>query len=434
MERVNQHSADSSQGLKSRGSSVDKPELLAPAGTMECLRTALDYGADAVYAAGQSFGLRAAAPNFSMAQLREATAIAHSAEKRLYIAVNALIHESELSDLRSYLLELEEIQPDGIIFSDAAVAELHRELNLSIPMHLSTQSSTMNSLACSFWAAAGVSRIVLAREATLQEIERIRSCVPDLELEVFVHGAMCIAHSGRCLLSSVMAGRSGNAGACAQPCRWEYELREKDSNAPWMSAYEDSSGTYIMNSRDLMMLDHIPELVMSGVNSLKIEGRMKSAYYVASVVSAYRQALDLFFETGERAPRELLEELQKSATRTYTRGFFFGPPGASGQDTIRKATPRRYTFAARVIEDAGDGYAWVEQRNKFCVGDLLEVLSPFTDAAAFTVEEIRSEDGELRQSAPHAQERLLLKCPLNLMGGELLRRPDAEPSNGEENK
>lgn len=407
-----------------------RPELLAPAGTMECLVTALDFGADAVYLAGHSFGLRAAAPNFSMEQLAEAVRYAHGIDRRVYVAVNALVRESELEDLRAYLQILSDIQPDGLIFSDPAVAELHRQLQLDIPLHLSTQASTMNSAACSFWAANGVRRVVLGREAALSEISRMRNRLPDsMELEVFVHGAMCIAHSGRCLLSSVAAGRSGNRGECAQPCRWEYEIREKGTDGDWMPIAADNQGTFILNSRDLMMLDRIPELVDAGVSSLKIEGRMKSAYYVASVVSAYRAALDLYLEEGRRASSELLEELSKSATRAYTRGFFFGNPGQDGQDTTRKSSPRRFTFAARVLgKDTRDGFIRVEQRNKFSIGDTLEILAPGCTSRSFVVEEILTEDGEPRRSAPHAQETLFIRCPHDVAGGEILRR--AEDGSG----
>lgn len=401
------------------------PELLAPAGSMECLETALDFGADAVYAAGASFGLRASAPNLSIEQLKEASQIAHSLGRKLYTAVNALVREDELDDLRCYLQELGDIELDGIIFSDPSVISICRQLQVPHPLHLSTQASTMNSAACSFWRENGVQRIVLGREASLADVKRMRAALPqDMELEVFVHGAMCIAHSGRCLLSSVATGRSGNRGECAQPCRWEYEIREKGTHDAWSPVSVDSSGTYILNSRDLMMLDKIPELVLAGVSSLKIEGRMKSAYYVASVVSAYRAALDLYRDCGERATPEMMEELEKSATRSYTRGFFFGNPGGAGEDTTRRTSPRKYTFAARVLEDTKDGYITVEQRNKFSVGDTLEILSPAVRGAAFIVESIRTLDGEQRTAAPHAQETLLVQCPHNVRRGALLRRPE----------
>lgn len=403
-----------------------KPELLAPAGTMECLVTALDFGADAVYTAGRSFGLRASAPNLSPAELREGVRLAHAQDRRIYVAVNALIREDELPALREYLALLADIGPDALIFSDPAVAQLSREMGVGSALHLSTQASTMNSAACKFWGANGVNRVVLGREATLDEIAHMRSVLPgDMELEVFVHGAMCIAHSGRCLLSSIAAGRSGNRGECAQPCRWEYEIREKGAEGEWMTIAEDEAGTYILNSRDLMMLDKIPELVSAGVTSLKIEGRMKSPYYVASVVSAYRAAVDLYCADGQRASAPMMEELAKSATRAYTRGFFFGNPGPDGQDTVRKDTPRRYTFAARVLgPDEREGYIRVEQRNKFSVGETLEILAPDRECRSFPVEEIVAQDGTHRSSAPHAQELVALRCPHAVQGGEILRRLD----------
>lgn len=395
---------------------------------MECLDVALRFGADAVYVGGTSFGLRAFADNFGGEDLREAVERCHALGRRLYVAVNALVREGELDALRRYLESLAQTGPDGIIFSDPAVLEAGRGLGLE--MHLSTQASTMNHLACSFWHQQGIRRIVLARETTLDEIRQMRARIPSgLEIEVFVHGAMCVAHSGRCLMSSVLTGRSGNRGECAQPCRWEYELRERGSGGAWHPVLEDGRGTYVLNSRDLMMLDHLPELVDAGVDSLKIEGRMKSAYYVASVVHAYRRALDMCLDGRRESLEGLLAELEKSATRLFTHGFFFGDPGPAGQDVRRDIVPRRYTFVAKVLGPARDGYISVEQRNKFSLGETVEILSPELEGATFTLEEILDADGCQRPCAPHAQEHLLLRCPHALAGGELLRRLDEPPDN-----
>ncbi len=402
-------------------------ELLAPAGNRECLETALYFGADAVYAAGKSFGLRAFADNFSDEDLAGAVEDTHRAGKKFYVTVNAVLYNDEMDALVCYLRYLEDLQADGVIFSDPAVLLIAKENGVHLPLHLSTQANTTNFMAARFWHGQGVGRIVLSRETSLAQIAGIRRRCPEtLELEAFVHGAMCIAYSGRCLMSSVLTGRSGNRGACAQPCRWEYFLHEKGYDGQYFPVMEDGRGTYVLNSKDLMMIEHIPELIGAGVTSFKIEGRMKSAYYVASVVSAYRRALDRYLRDGAayRFDERLKEELVKSATRPFTTGFFFGNPGAAAQDVTRDEIGRKYTFAAKVTENGENGYIKVEQRNKFCVGETLETLSPHCTDASFVVTEIKNEAGQGQQSAPHPQQALWLRCPLALRRGDILRRHD----------
>ena len=304
-------------------------ELLAPAGNLETLETALYFGADAIYMAGKQYGLRAFADNFTEDGLAAASRLTHEYGKKLYVTVNSVLWNRDIPGLEGYLRYLSEIRADGIIVTDPAVLLLLRRSGIPLAVHISTQANTTNYLSASFWYEQGAERIVLSREVSLDDIAEIRKNVPaGLELEAFVHGSMCIAHSGRCLLSSVLTGRSGNRGACAQPCRWEYHLYEKGYDGQYFPVFEDDHGTYIMNSRDLMMIEHIPELVQAGVTSFKIEGRMKSAYYVASVVHAYRRAIDAYQKDPSAYcfNENLKEELIKSATRGFTTGFYFGNP------------------------------------------------------------------------------------------------------------
>lgn len=408
---------------------MERIELLAPAGNMECLETAFYFGADAAYIAGKSFGLRAFASNFSNEEISAAVRLAHGAGKRIYITLNAVLYNAEIGELRQYLAFLRDARVDGIIISDPAVLQAMREEGIDIPVHLSTQANTSNYMSARFWHGQGIKRIVLSREVSLREIAQIRQEAPEtLEIEAFVHGAMCIAHSGRCLLSSFFTGRSGNRGECAQPCRWEYSISERGYEGEYFNIGEDERGTYILNSKDLMMIEHIPELIDAGVTSFKIEGRMKSAYYVASTVGAYRRALDAYYEQGEGYALDegLKEELEKSATRGFTKGFFFGNPRTAGQDTSREQAYRQYVFAAKVLEGDGDGYLAVEQRNKFSVGDVLEVLSPHSRGKSFAVKEIVNNDGQRQDSAPHPQQIVRINCPFDLRPGDLLRRQDGK--------
>lgn len=405
---------------------MGKIELLAPAGNRECLETAFHFGADAVYLAGKSFGLRAFAGNFDEGALADAVSYAHSLGKRVYVTVNAVLYNSEVGELSGYLHFLRDIGADGAIFSDPAVLLTAVREGIDIPLHLSTQANTTNYMSAQFWHEQGVKRIVMSRETSLEDIALLRKNTPDsLEIEAFVHGAMCIAHSGRCLLSTALTGRSGNRGECAQPCRWEYFIHERGYDGEYFQINEDERGTYILNSKDLMMIEHIPQLVEAGISSFKVEGRMKSAYYVASVISAYRRAIDGYLKNADSYvfDEELGEELLRSASRGFTTGFFFGAPGLKGQDITREEDPRKYTFCAKVTQ-AADGFALVEQRNKFSVGEMLEVLSCRTVGASFTVESIENMAGEAQESAPHPQQKIKINCPFELEPGDILRRHD----------
>lgn len=402
---------------------MNKVELLAPAGNMECLRTALYFGADAVYLAGKKYGLRAFADNFTMEELSEAVRLAHDLGKKIYVTVNALFRPSELDGLEEYLTELRTIGVDAVIVSDPGVIVIARKVGIEV--HLSTQASTMNHMSAAFWHAQGVKRVVMAREASLQDIEYIRKNTPEtMEIEAFVHGAMCIAYSGRCLLSSIFTGRSGNKGACAQPCRWEYTIKEAGYPDDVLPIMEDERGTYVLNSKDLMMIEHIPELINAGVISFKLEGRMKSAYYVASVVNAYRRAIDQYYADPDhyQTDPELAEELRLSGSRKFTTGFYYGNPRGEGQDIVKELNDRSRVFCGIVNGGRNEeGLLHIEQRNRFFVGEELIVLSPKYGFKRFTVTDIINMDGERQDAAPHPQQQLWINCPLDLQPGDILR-------------
>lgn len=399
-----------------------KPELLAPAGTFECLKTAFYFGADAVYLAGKSFGLRAFAANFDNDELKQAVEYAHNLGKKIHVTVNSVIRNTQMDELKDYLMFLAQIGVDAVIVCDPAIIKIIRDNNINLEMHLSTQTNTFNYMSCLFWHELGVKRVVLSRELTMEDIECICKNVPkSLEIETFVHGAMCVAHSGRCLLSAALTGRSGNKGACAQPCRWEYYLYEKGYEGEYFPISEDEHGTYILNSKDLMMIEHVDRLMQAGITSFKIEGRMKSPYYVASVVNAYRRAIDSVMEQGDSYvfDEHLKEELIKSATRQFSTGFYFNKPR---QDIDKCFKERPYAFVGIVTEDAQDGMVKIEQRNKFWAGDTIEVISPNLTNASFVAHKIINEDGEEQESAPHPQQKLTISCNLPLKKGDILRK------------
>ncbi len=402
----------------------NKVELLAPAGNIECLKTALYFGADAVYLAGKQYGLRAFAANFTQEELGEAVRLAHSLKKRVYLTLNALFRNQDFEGFPEYLLRIKEMGIDAVIVSDPGVMQCCLEAGLEV--HLSTQASTLNAKSAAFWHSQGVRRVVLAREITLAEAAEIAQNAPDgLELEAFVHGAMCIAYSGRCLLSSVLTGRSGNKGECAQPCRWRYTIHEAGYPEEYFPIEEDENGAYLLNSKDLMMIEHLPALIESGIASFKIEGRMKSAYYVGCVVGAYRKAIDAYLADPEHylLDQALVQELYDSATRRFTTGFYFGNPAGEGQDTSRSPVPRRYGFCGIALENSReDGLVLIEQRNKFSVGDTIDVLSPNLPPTQFTLEKIWDEQMQEQPAAPHPQQRIYIACPVQLAKGDLLRR------------
>lgn len=398
-------------------------ELLSPAGSFESLMAAADFGADAVYAAGKSYGLRAFADNFTPDGIAEAVQYLHARGKKLYITLNAVFHAQDFAGLDDYIAALRDAQVDALIVSDPGVLMACRRVAPGVPLHMSTQANTTNAHSARFWHEQGVSRVILSRELSLEEIAQIRQNTPGtLEIEAFVHGAMCIAYSGRCLLSSFFTGRSGNGGACAQPCRWEYHLSERGYAGEYFPAYSDDRGTYVLNSKDLCMIGHIKELMDAGVMSFKIEGRMKSAYYVACVTGAYRRALDDAL-AGKPFDPQLLEEAAKAGSRPFTTGFYFGNPREAGQDTQRGTAVRTYDFVGVVKgETDADGRVLVQQRGKFYAGDELEALTP-VGSVAFTAAEILTTEGEPRESAPHPKEMLVISgAPQGLGEGCMLRK------------
>ncbi len=401
---------------------MKKIELLAPAGSMESLHAAADFGADAVYAAGKAYGLRAFADNFKPDEIAHAASFLHSRGKRLYITMNAVFHPFDFDGLEEYIACLAKAGVDAFIITDPGVLTTAKRVAPQIPIHISTQANTTNARTARFWYEQGASRVILARELSLAEIYEIRANTPkELELEAFVHGAMCIAYSGRCLLSSVFTGRSGNRGACAQPCRWEYQLSEKGYPDEYFPAYSDDRGTYVLNSKDLCMIEHIKDIIDAGVISLKIEGRMKSAYYVACVTRAYRQALD-DVGAGKTFDPDLLEEIGKAGSRAYTTGFFYGNPREQGQDITRGKVERTHDFVGVIkAKTDTDGWTLFEQRGKFSVGDTLEVLSPH-GVSAIEVARLRTPDGESRDCAPHPKEMLELLSLGKLLPGDMLRK------------
>ena len=395
-------------------------ELLSPAGNRERLEYALAYGADAVYMAGSRYSLRAFADNFEPDELKNALELVHSKGKKAYITVNIYAHNSDIDGMEDYFRFLYDIGADAVLVSDLGVLEAAKKGAPELPVHISTQANVTNYAAARFFCNAGAERIVLARELSIEEIALIHQKVPQAELEAFVHGAACISYSGRCLLSDYLTGRSANQGKCAQPCRWGYELVPQ-GRADSFPIAQDERGTYILNSKDLCMIDHLGELADAGVTSFKIEGRMKTAYYTAAVTNAYRRATDRL-EAGLEPDPALKEELAKAANREFTTGFYFGPV-QQGQRYESSKCRQSHEFSAVVLSSDGE-YLTLEQRNRFRVGDVLEVLSPEPSRCGrkFTVESIISSQGCSVQAAPNPQERVKVPCTLRLEYMDILRR------------
>lgn len=395
-------------------------ELLSPAGNRERLEYALAYGADAVYMAGSRFSLRAFADNFEPDELKNALELVHSKGKKAYITVNIYAHNSDIDGMEDYFRFLYDIGADAVLVSDLGVLEAAKKGAPELPVHISTQANVTNYAAARFFCNAGAERIVLARELSIEEIALIHQKVPQAELEAFVHGAACISYSGRCLLSDYLTGRSANQGKCAQPCRWGYELVPQ-GRADSFPIAQDERGTYILNSKDLCMIDHLGELADAGVTSFKIEGRMKTAYYTAAVTNAYRRAIERL-EAGLEPDPALKEELAKAANREFTTGFYFGPV-QNGQRYESSKCRQSHEFSAVVLSSNGE-YLTLEQRNRFRVGDVLEVLSPEPSRCGqkFTVESIISSQGCSVQAAPNPQERVKVPCTLRLEYMDILRR------------
>ena len=403
-----------------------KYEVLSPAGNMEKLKTAVLYGANAVYFAGKSFGLRAFAGNFSREEILEAVKYCHENNVKAYVTVNIVAHNKDFDALPEYLVFLQNAGVDAVIVSDIGIAKLVKEVAPKLDLHISTQANVTNKFSAKAYAEMGASRIVLARELTLTEIKEIRDYLPkNVELEAFVHGAMCISYSGRCLLSNYLSGRESNNGQCIQACRWNFEIREKTRGGEFMPIEEDERGTYILNSKDLNMIEHLDDLAKAGVTSFKIEGRMKSQYYVATVTNAYRRATDILEKGGEyHCPEILLDELEKTSHRKYTTGFNYKDKQKEESEYILSSQPvQTDEFVAIVTKSSVDGVAEIEMRNRFCTSDELNILS-FGNNFNKKLEILKLTDakgGEITD-AKLVQQKLLLTTPFPLYEGEIIRR------------
>lgn len=392
---------------------MKKPEILAPASSLEVLKTAIHYGADAVYIGGEMYGLRAKAKNFSAEDMKEGIEYAHANGKKVYVTANITAHDRDLSGVEEYFRELKEMSPDALIISDPGVFSIAKEICPEIDIHVSTQANNVNYLTFRFWKEQGATRVVTARELSLEEIADIDAHIPeDLEIETFVHGAMCISYSGRCLLSNYFTGRDANLGACTHPCRWRYHIVEETRPGEYLPVEENERGTYIFNSKDLCMIEHIPELVAAGVDSFKIEGRMKTALYVAVVARTYRQAVDDFFESPELYRSRIpyyKEEIAKCTYRQFTTGFFFGPTTHETQIYDNNTYVKGYTYLGMIEEMTPDGLAVFEQKNKFCVGDEIELMMPDGANVSAVVQEMYNEYGESVDSCPHPGEKIRMR-------------------------
>ena len=401
------------------------PELLIPASSLEVLKTAVMFGADAVYIGGEAFGLRAKAKNFSMEDMREGIAFAHEHDVKVYVTANILAHNDDLEGVREYFQELKEIKPDALIIADPAIFEIAGEICPEIERHISTQANNTNYGTFNFWHKLGATRVVTARELSLEEIREIRANIPDdLEIETFVHGAMCISYSGRCLLSNFMVGRDANRGACTHPCRWKYSIEEETRPGEVMPVFENERGTYIFNSKDLCMIEHIPELLESGIDSLKIEGRMKTALYVATVARTYRKAIDDYQKDPKLYEENMpwyLEQISNCTYRQFTTGFFFGKPDETTQIYDSNTYVKEYTYLG-IIGEEKEGTYRIEQRNKFSVGETIEVMKPNGENVEVTVKRILTEDGEEQESAPHPKQVLYVDLGIKVDAYDILRR------------
>lgn len=409
---------------------MKRPELLVPASSLEVLKVAVIFGADAVYIGGEAFGLRAKAKNFSMDDIHEGIAFAHAHNVKVYITANILAHNADLEGVRGYFEELKEVGPDALIISDPGVFMIAREVCPEIDIHVSTQANNTNYATFNFWYQQGARRVVTARELSLVELKQIRENIPDdLEMETFIHGAMCISYSGRCLLSNYFTGRDANHGACTHPCRWKYSIVEETRPGEYMPVYENERGTFIFNSKDLCMIEHIPEMFDTGVDSYKIEGRMKTALYVATVARTYRKALDDYMEDPELYKKNMpwyLDQISNCTYRQFTTGFFFGKPDEDAQIYDSNTYVKEYTYLGIVGEQNADGLYRIEQRNKFSVGEVIEVMKPDGQNIEVTVQKILNEEGEAMESAPHPKQVLYIDLGHTLEQYDILRRKEEE--------
>lgn len=413
---------------------INKPELLIPASSLEVLKTAINYGADAVYIGGELYGLRAKAKNFSKEDMKEGIRYAHEHGKKVYVTANITAHNRDLAGVREYFKELKafgEDRPDALIVSDLGVFQIAKEeVYPDIELHVSTQANTTNYAAANFWYELGASRVVPARELSLEEITGLRANIPaDMEIECFIHGAMCMSYSGRCLLSNFFAGRDANLGACTHPCRWKYHLVEETRPGEYHPVIENDRGTYIFNSKDMCMIEYIPELIKAGINSFKIEGRMKTALYVASVARTYRRAMDDFFESEELYRKNIpyyKEEIAKCTYRKFMTGFYFGKTTQESQIYDNNTYVKEYTYLGLIQGKNEEGLYEIEQRNKFSVGDIIEVMKPNGDNISVNVHKILDEEGNEMESCPHPKQKIFIDLGLELDEFDLLRRKESE--------
>lgn len=402
-------------------------ELLAPAGDLEKLKIAVLYGADAVYLGGTSFSLRAKAKNFTLEEMKEGVTFAHEHGVKVYVTCNIFAHNSDFEKMADYFRELYKLKVDAVLVADPGVFSVIREVVPEMPVHISTQANNTNYKTALFWQKLGAERIVMARELSLKEIKEISENIPDnLEIEAFIHGAMCISYSGRCLLSNYLTGRDANRGACAHPCRWKYAVVEQTRPNEYMPIEEDERGTYIFNSKDLCMINHLPELVDAGVMSLKIEGRIKTSFYVGTVIKAYREAIDDYIKSKELYESKkdyYLEEVKKASYRGFTTGFYYGKPTDEAQVYTTNSYIREYDFIGMVLDyDEKEGYATIEQRNKFVVGDEIEILRAKGENFAQKVELMYDEEGNEITEAPHPQQIIKLKVNQSVKPFDMLRK------------
>lgn len=408
-----------------------KPELLVPASSLEVLKTAVIFGADAVYIGGEAFGLRAKAKNFSSQEMAEGIRFAHEHDVKVYVTANILAHNDDLEGAGAYFAELKEIKPDALIISDPGMFMIAKEVCPEIEIHISTQANNTNYQTYRFWWQQGAKRVVSARELSLAEIRQIRDNIPgEMEIESFIHGAMCISYSGRCLLSNYFTGRDANQGACTHPCRWKYAVVEETRPGEYLPVYENERGTYIFNSKDLCMIEHIPELVAARIDSFKIEGRMKTALYVACVARTYRKAIDDYFESEEKYRSNMdwyRAEIAKCTYRQFTTGFYFGKPDENTQIYDNNTYVNEYVYLGIVESVDGRGYAKFEQKNKFCAGDTIEIMKPDGSNVHTKVLSMYNEAGEAVESCPHSRQILYVELADRPKPYDLMRVESAKP-------
>ena len=406
----------------------EKPELLIPASSLEVLKVAINYGADAVYIGGEMFGLRAKAKNFSKEDMIEGVKYAHKFGKKVYITANITAHNRDLEGVAEYFEEMKEIKPDALIISDPGVFDIAREVIPDMELHISTQANNVNYRTYLFWKRMGAARVVSARELSLNEIAEIRKNIPDdLEIETLIHGAMCMSYSGRCLLSNYFTGRDANLGACTHPCRWKYHIVEETRPGEYMPIFENDRGTYIFNSKDLCMIEHIPEIIEAGIDSLKVEGRMKTALYVAAVARTYRKAIDDYYISEETYRKNIpyyKAEIAKCTYRQFTTGFFFGPTTSETQIYDNNTYVKEYTYLGIIQGKNEAGMYGLEQRNKFSVGDTIEIMKPNGENIMATVKRISDAEGTEMDSCPHPKQQIYVDFGIELNDFDLLRRKE----------